>query len=122
MSRTRMCTGSLDAASPALSSSVALFFQNATALQHTWPRPGWYKRLVASLASLTPIGTIGRYAILGRLATGGMAEIFLASESSLDATRHVVVKRLLPHIADDPALVEMFRNEARLSINLAHPN
>src|SRR5690606_18458025 len=122
-SRTRMCTGSLDAASPAFSGSWAgLFFQNATAAQHTWPRAGWYKRLVASLSSLSPIGTIGRYAIIGRLATGGMAEIFLARESSLDVTRHVVVKRVLPHIAEDPALVEMFLHEARLSMNLAHPN
>lgn len=77
---------------------------------------------MASLSSLSPIGTLGRYAIIGRLATGGMAEIFLARESSLDVSRHVVVKRVLPHIAEDPALVEMFLHEARLSMNLAHPN
>src|SRR5690606_22591646 len=77
---------------------------------------------VTSLAALGPIGTIGRYEIIGRLATGGMAEISLARETGRHATRLVVVKRILPHIAEDPVLVEMFLLEARLSMNLAHPN
>lgn len=77
---------------------------------------------MTSLAALGPIGTIGRYEIIGRLATGGMAEIFLARETGRHATRLVVVKRILPHIAEDPVLVEMFLLEARLSMNLAHPN
>lgn len=65
---------------------------------------------------------MGRYQVVGRLATGGMAEIFLGRETSRDVVRHVVLKRILPHVAEEPRLVEMFVHEARLSMNLAHPN
>ncbi|HEY8429809.1 MAG TPA: serine/threonine-protein kinase [Sandaracinaceae bacterium] len=79
--------------------------------------------VVRSLAALTPVGKIGRYDVIGRLATGGMAEIFLARESGPKTVeRHVVVKRVLPHVAQDARLVEMFVHEARLCMNLSHPN
>jgi len=74
-------------------------------------------------AALPAICMFGRYEILGRLAFGGMAEIFLARESSsVGASRHVVIKRVLPNVADDEKFVEMFLNEARLAIQLSHPN
>jgi serine/threonine-protein kinase len=73
-------------------------------------------------ASLPAICMFGRYEILGRLAFGGMAEIFLARESSGAGARHVVIKRVLPNVADDAKFVEMFLNEARLAIQLNHPN
>jgi serine/threonine-protein kinase len=69
------------------------------------------------------IDTYGRYEILGRLAVGGMAEVFLAREmASHGAARHVAVKRILPQIADDATFVEMFLDEARLAMRLTHPN
>ncbi len=78
---------------------------------------------MTSLSGLTPIGKIGRYDLIGRLAMGGMAEIFLARESGPQTVqRHVVVKRVLPHIAEDQRLVDMFVHEARLCMNLSHPN
>jgi len=75
-------------------------------------------------ASLPAICMFGRYEILGRLAFGGMAEIFLARESSATAgaSRHIVIKRVLPNVADDDKFIEMFLNEARLAIQLNHPN
>ncbi len=78
---------------------------------------------MTSLSALTPIGRMGRYDLVGRLAAGGMAEIFLARESGPQTVeRHVVLKRVLPHAAGDPRVVEMFVHEARLSMNLSHPN
>jgi serine/threonine-protein kinase len=72
---------------------------------------------------LPAICTYGRYEILGRIAFGGMAEIFLGRENlSVGATRMLVIKRILPQVADDPAFVEMFLDEARLAIQLSHPN
>lgn len=69
------------------------------------------------------IAQFGRFEILGRLALGGMAEIFLARERGPGrGTRAVVVKRILPHVADDPRFVEMFLHEAELSMGLNHPN
>jgi serine/threonine protein kinase len=68
---------------------------------------------------------LGDYQLLAKLATGGMAEIFLArknggAERSFDEV--VVVKRILPHLADDEHFVTMFRDEANLASQLVHPN
>jgi serine/threonine-protein kinase len=62
----------------------------------------------------------GRYEIHRKLARGGMAEVFLARDRSLD--RPVAVKVLFPEFATDPAFVERFRREAQAAANLAHPN
>jgi serine/threonine protein kinase len=67
--------------------------------------------------------TLNRYEILARLASGGMAELFLArvaSPSGVD--RHVVLKRVLPDRAGDPHFAQMFLDEARLAAQLRHPN
>ncbi len=78
---------------------------------------------VPAIHDLTPVGRIGRYDILGRLAIGGMAEIFLARESGpRAASRELVVKRVLPHVAADPKLIDMFVQEAQLCMRLRHPN
>ncbi len=76
-----------------------------------------------SLAALEPIARIGRYDVIGRLASGGMAEIFLARESGPHTVqRHLVLKRILPHMTDDERMVEMFVHEAKLCMNLSHPH
>ncbi|MEM9074713.1 MAG: serine/threonine-protein kinase [Myxococcota bacterium] len=78
---------------------------------------------MSRLRDLPAIGTIGRYQVLGRLAKGGMAEIFLAREDGpRQAWRPLVVKRILPHAAEDAVYVESFVHEATLSMRLRHPN
>ena len=63
------------------------------------------------------------YEILAKLATGGMAEIFLArGASAAGVERYVVLKRILRHRANDAAFVRMFLDEARLAAQLQHPN
>ncbi|UJR84962.1 Hypothetical protein I5071_70410 [Sandaracinus amylolyticus] len=78
----------------------------------------------ASLSRAPSLARFGRYDLLGRIAFGGMAEIFLAREVSETgrAGRHVVLKRVLPHVAEDEHFVEMFVDEARLAMHLNHPN
>ncbi|HJL17999.1 MAG TPA: protein kinase [Sandaracinaceae bacterium LLY-WYZ-13_1] len=72
---------------------------------------------------LPTIGTFGPYAIVGRLALGGMAEILLAREESEGAgSRYLVVKRILAEYEKDDAFVEMFLDEARVMMRLKHPN
>jgi len=68
------------------------------------------------------VATFGRFEILGRLARGGMAEIFLARESFGGMTRHVVVKRILPHMASNEEFIAMFLDEGRIATRLYHPN
>ena len=66
---------------------------------------------------------VPRYRLVSRIATGGMSEVFLALMSgALGATKPVVIKRLWPELAKDPTHVQMFMNEARLSLRMAHPN
>jgi len=64
-----------------------------------------------------------RYAILARLATGGMAELFLArTASAAGVERYVVLKRVLASRLGDTHFVAMFLDEARLAAQLQHPN
>jgi len=64
----------------------------------------------------------GRYTLTERLASGGMAEVFRAKiVSSHGFEKVVVIKRILPHLAADPAFVTMFIDEAKLMAQLTHP-
>ena len=74
-------------------------------------------------ADLSSIETFEKYELLGRLAQGGMAELYLARATGIENFQKVVVlKRILPQYADDPQFVEMFLDEARLAAMLDHPN
>ena len=65
----------------------------------------------------------GKYALLDRLAVGGMAEIFLARQEGLEGfEKTVVIKRIRPHLSKQTNFVKMFLNEARLAAQLNHPN
>ncbi len=67
--------------------------------------------------------TANHYQILARLATGGMAEIFLARGiSTTGVERYCVLKRILRERATDVQFVSMFLDEARLVSQLQHPN
>ena len=69
------------------------------------------------------LGQLGRYTLLHRLATGGMAEIFLAKTSGIEGFEKIVVlKRILPHLSANDLFVSMFLDEARVAANLEHPN
>ncbi len=66
---------------------------------------------------------IGKYQLVRKLASGGMAEVFLAKAAGPRGfEKTLVLKRILPHLAEDPAFVEMFLGEARLAAQLEHPN
>jgi serine/threonine-protein kinase len=76
-----------------------------------------------TLVDLPTLARYGRFELLGRLAYGGMAEIFLAREIGHENTRRMmVIKRVLPHVAEDPHFVDMFVDEARLAMQLNHPS
>jgi serine/threonine-protein kinase len=65
----------------------------------------------------------GKYQLVRKLATGGMAEVYLAKAAGpMGFEKTLVLKRILPHLAEDPAFVEMFLGEARLAAQLEHPN
>ncbi|AKF08289.1 serine/threonine protein kinase [Sandaracinus amylolyticus] len=69
------------------------------------------------------IARLGGFEILGRIARGGMAELYLARSRQGDGTvRHVVVKRVLTEMQHDAEMVRMFVEEGRIARRLFHPN
>ena len=68
-----------------------------------------------------PGGKLGRYVLIAPLASGGMAEIWLARQPGLHGfEKIVVIKRMIGALQDDPDHVEMFLSEARLAAALSH--
>ncbi|MBK9071287.1 MAG: serine/threonine protein kinase [Myxococcales bacterium] len=67
---------------------------------------------------------IGDFELIAKLATGGMAEIFLARRrgGAPGAGGLFVIKRILAHLADDEHFIQMFRDEAELASRIVHPN
>jgi eukaryotic-like serine/threonine-protein kinase len=62
----------------------------------------------------------GRYRVLSRLGSGGMAEVYLAEDQLLG--RQVALKVLHHHFAEDQEFVERFRREASSAAGLSHQN
>jgi eukaryotic-like serine/threonine-protein kinase len=62
----------------------------------------------------------GRYELGERLGIGGMSTVVLAYDRRLE--RHVAVKLLAEHLAEDGQFVERFRREALAAARLVHPN
>ena len=72
---------------------------------------------------LPVLGKFAGYDVLGRLALGGMAEILLTRHANTEGDhRFLVVKRILPHFEQDNDFVQMFLDEARIGMQLKHPN
>jgi serine/threonine protein kinase len=65
----------------------------------------------------------GKYFLIDKIATGGMAEIFRAKSFAEGGFESLfVIKRILPHLGEDPGFVELFVIEAKVSVALQHPN
>ena len=68
------------------------------------------------------VGTLvdNRYAILSRLARGGMSTVYLATDQRLD--RDVALKVLHPHLASDEGFLNRLGREAKAAARLSHPH
>jgi len=66
---------------------------------------------------------VGKYKLVRKLATGGMAEVFLAKlDGPMGFEKEVVIKRILPEMVEEDGFVEMLFTEARVAARLNHPN
>jgi serine/threonine protein kinase len=66
---------------------------------------------------------VDRYELVGEIASGGMATVYLARLTGVGGfQRFVAIKRLHPHLASEKEFVEMFLDEARIAARIHHPN
>jgi serine/threonine-protein kinase len=66
---------------------------------------------------------VGRYALYGEIASGGMAVVHYGKLlGAVGFQRPVAIKRLHPQLARDPGVRAMFIDEARLASRIRHPN
>jgi serine/threonine protein kinase len=85
---------------------------------------------VRSAIQLRAVGVVlpqpiqfGKYTLFERIGRGGMADVFKARvQGPAGFERVFVVKRILPHLSDDPTFTKMFIDEAKMSARLSHPN
>ena len=65
----------------------------------------------------------GKYILLEKLATGGMAEVWLARAPGAGGIgKFVAIKKILPQYSDNPEFLQMFKDEATIAMNLSHGN
>ena len=73
--------------------------------------------------ALAPKTQLGRYQLVRHLASGGMADLWLARATGIEGfERHVAIKRIRREQARDQRFVQMFLDEARLAASLHHNN
>lgn len=72
----------------------------------------------------SPVSTLGRYTILGRIAAGGMASVYLARLADAPAgfSREFALKVIHPHLVQEDGFTARFLQEAQLASRVRHPN
>ena len=69
------------------------------------------------------MSSFGRYTLVRRVGTGGMAEIWKARASGPAGFEKILaIKKVLPHLVEDGEFIDMFVEEAKLVAQLVHPN
>ena len=69
------------------------------------------------------VEAFGKYLLLERLAAGGMAEVYLSKSVGAGGIgKFVAIKRILPQYSDKEEFINMFKEEAKLVMNLNHGN
>lgn len=87
--------------------------------------PGSSETTASGHVAVAPVQLrrFGHYVVVAKLGQGGMCEVHLALHEGPSGFRKLVaLKRLFPHLEEDPAAVEMLLDEGRIAARLAHPN
>jgi len=70
-----------------------------------------------------PLAQLGRYHVIDRIASGGMASVYRARMETVEGFSKIVALKIMhPHLAEDEEHVAMFLDEGRLCARLTHPN
>lgn len=66
---------------------------------------------------------LGNYILLEKINAGGMAEVYLAKSIGANGVnKFLAIKRILPQFSDNHEFIEMFKEEAKIAVNLNHNN
>lgn len=66
---------------------------------------------------------LGNYILLEKINAGGMAEVYLSKSIGANGVnKFLAIKRILPQFADNREFLEMFKEEAKIAVNLSHNN
>src|SRR5215510_1635707 len=77
----------------------------------------------AASAPASAPATLGDYTLLTKLASGGMATVYVGRKSGVAGfERLVAIKCCHPHLRDNEDFTTMFLDEARLAASIRHPN
>lgn len=72
---------------------------------------------------MSVVEQFGKYLLLEKVATGGMAEVYLAKSTGVTGlNKFFAIKRILPQFSSNEEFVAMFKEEANVAINLNHSN
>jgi serine/threonine protein kinase len=75
-----------------------------------------------TMRGLSPGTRLGRYTVVRRIGSGGMAELYLGRLDGPDGfCKPVALKLMHPHLSDDKHFAQMFLKEARIAAALEHP-
>jgi serine/threonine-protein kinase len=100
--------------------------QQPTPARGVMPTPRSSRAATGNLKLLDPNDErrhLDRYELIGEIASGGMASVYLARLAGVAGfQRFFAVKRLHPHLADEQEFIDMFLDEARLAAGIHHPN
>ena len=75
------------------------------------------------MAEILPPEAFGKYELLEKIASGGMAEVYRARARGIAGFEKIlVIKRLADRLAVNKEFTDLFIDEARISVQLQHPN
>lgn len=88
--------------------------------EHTTSDQAW--RAIEQVSQLPQGERFGPFVLLDVLGHGGMAEVFRAERRLIEgrATKPMALKRIHPHLTDDPHFVDALLDEAELTMQLNH--
>ena len=87
------------------------------------PAPGDPDGFAIAPTNLAPGAMIGRWEVVRRLGSGGMADVYLArARGEAGFEKLVAIKVMHPHLARNERAVAHFLDEARLAARITHPN
>lgn len=75
------------------------------------------------MSQTSQVEQFGKYILLEKLAMGGMAEVYLAKSTGANGVnKFLAIKRILPQYSENEEFIDMFKEEAKIAVNLNHSN